>query len=65
MADFFSNFYISVFSILAYSEYQKLGFQKSEIFKHPSFRYSPVVNIENLDFKNPRFSNIRVFDIRL
>ena len=33
---FFSNFYKSVFSIFTYSEYRKLGFQKSEIFKHLS-----------------------------
>ena len=41
---FFSNFYKSVFSVFTYSGYRKLGFQKSEIFKHPCFRYSPVVN---------------------
>ena len=41
------------------------GYQKSEIFKHPRFRYSPIVNIENLDFKNQRFSSIRLFDIHL
>ena len=34
-------------------------------FINPSFRYLPIVNIENLDFKNPRFSNIRLFDIHL
>ena len=30
----------------------------SPTFINPCFRYSPIVNIENLDFKNPRFSNI-------
>ena len=43
---FFSNFYKSVFSIFTCSEYRKLGFQKSEIFKHLS---------KTGDFKNPRF----------
>ena len=37
----------------------------SPTFINPSFRYSPIVNIENLDFKNPIFSNIRLFDIHL
>ena len=27
----------------------------SPTFINPCFRYSPIVNIENLDFKNPRF----------
>ena len=72
---YFSSFYKSMFSIFTYSEYRKLGFQKSETFEHPCFRYSPVVNIENTDVrksriikhlskagisKNPRFSDIRV-----
>ena len=35
----------------------------SPTFINPSFRYLPIVNIENLDFKNPRFSNIHIFDI--
>ena len=25
----------------------------SPTFKNPCFRYSPIVNVENLDFKNP------------
>ena len=37
----------------------------SPTFKNPTFRFSPVVKYENLDYKNPRFSNIRLFDIRL
>ena len=49
ITDFFSNFYKSMFSIFTYSEYRKLEFQKSEIFKHPCFRYSLQVNIENTD----------------
>ena len=40
-----------------------LDIHLSGIFKHLSFRYSPIVNIENLDLKNPRFSNIRLFNI--
>ena len=35
----------------------------SPTFINPCFRYSPIANIENLDLKNPRFSNIRLFDI--
>ena len=35
----------------------------SPTFINPCFRYSVIVNIENLHFKNPRFSNIPVFDI--
>ena len=31
------DFQPSVFSIFAYSQTRKLGFQKSEIFKHQSF----------------------------
>ena len=30
----------------------------SPTFINPYFRYSNLVNVENLDFKNPRFSNI-------
>ena len=37
----------------------------SPTFINPCFRYSPIVNIENLYLKNPRLSNIRVFDIHL
>ena len=37
----------------------------SPTFINPCFRYSPIVNIENLDLKNPRLSNIRVFDIHI
>ena len=37
----------------------------SPTFINPCFRYSPIANIETLDLKNPRFSNIRVFDIHL
>ena len=37
----------------------------SPTFIDPCFRYSPVVNIENFDLKNLRFSNIRVFNIHL
>ena len=37
----------------------------SPAFINSCFRYSPIVNIENLDLKNPRLSNIRVFDIHL
>ena len=38
--------------------------QKSKIFKHYlTFRYSPTVKYENLDFKNLRFSNICLFNI--
>ena len=33
------------------SQIRKLGFLKSEIFKHPSFRYLPLVKHENLDFR--------------
>ena len=33
----------------------------SPTFINPCFQYSLVVNIENLDFKNSRLSNIRVF----
>ena len=54
---FFSNFYKSEFSIFTYSQIRKLGFQKkSEIFKRPFFRYSPIVNIENLDYKKSEIS---------
>ena len=30
----------------------------SPTFTNPCFRYSPIVNVENLDFENPRFSNM-------
>ena len=48
---YFSNFYKSVFSVFTCSEYRKLGFQKSETFEHPCFRYSPIMNIENADVR--------------
>ena len=34
-------------------------------FINPTFRFSPIVKYENLDYKDPRFSNIRYSDIRL
>ena len=37
----------------------------SPTFINPTFRFSPVVKYENLDYRSPRFSNIRLFDIRL
>ena len=61
---FFSNFYKSDFFIFACSQIRKVGRLKSKIFKHPSCQYLPIVKYENLDFKNPRFTNIRLFDIR-
>ena len=51
---YFSNFYKSLFSIFTYSEYRKLEFKKSETFEHPCFRYSPIVNIENLDLQKSK-----------
>ena len=57
------DFQTSVFSIFACSQIRKLGSQKSEIFKHPSSRYSHIVKYENLDVSNQRFSNICLFDI--
>ena len=64
IADFFPSIvYKSDFLISTYSQTQKLGFKKSEIFKHPFCRYSPTVKHENLDFKNSRFWNILFFDI--
>ena len=62
---FFSNFYKSDFSIFACNQIRRVGCLKSEIFKHPSCRYLPIVKCEKLDFKNPKFTNIRLFDIRL
>ena len=63
IVDFFpSNFYKSDFVIFTYSQTRKLGFKKSEIFKHPFCRYSPTVKHENLDFKNPRFTSINLSD---
>ena len=37
----------------------------SPTFINPTFRFSRKVKYENLDYKNPRFSNIRPFDVRL
>ena len=34
-------------------------------FINPTFRFSHIVKYGNLDYKNPRFSNIRFFNIRL
>ena len=33
----------------------------SEIFKHLTYRYSPIVKYENLDFKNLKFRSISPF----
>ena len=41
------DFQTSVLSIFAYSQIQKLGFQKSDIYKHSSFRYLPVAKYEH------------------
>ena len=49
------DFQTAVFSIFTYSRYRKLGFQKPESFKHTV----NVVSIENLDFKNRMFANLR------
>ena len=38
---------MSVLLIFAYSQIRKLGFQKSEIYKHSSFRYLPVAKYEH------------------
>ena len=62
---FFSNFYKSDISLSAYCQIRKVGCLKYEIFKHPSCRYSPIVKYEKMDFKNQRFTNIHLFDIRL
>ena len=35
----------------------------SPTFINSTFRFSPIVKYKNLDHKNPRFSNIRLFDI--
>ena len=37
----------------------------SPTFINPTFRFSPIVKYENLDYKNPIFSNIHRFVIRL
>ena len=47
------------FSIFAYSQIRKLGFQKFEIFRHLSFRCSPIVKYKNLDKNNQGFPNIK------
>ena len=55
------DFQTSVFLIFTYGQIGKPRFQKSEIYKHPSFRYSPIVKYENLThkkseiFKHPSF----------
>ena len=46
---FFSNFYKSDFSIFAYSQIRKVGGLKSEIYKHSSFRYSPIAKYDQDD----------------
>ena len=43
-------------------KYENVDYKKSEIFKHPSLRYSPIVKYENLDFKNVGFQT-SVFSI--
>ena len=42
-----------------------LGYRglSSPTFINPCFRYSPIVNIKNFDFKNPRFSNVCLVNI--
>ena len=37
----------------------------SPTFINSTFRFSPIVEYQNLDYKNPRFSNISLFDIRV
>ena len=53
-----------LFSELQMQPDRKRGYRGffSPTFINPCFRYSPKVNIENLDFKNPRFST-SVFSI--
>ena len=66
IANVFSPAFINpTFYKSACSQIRKVGCLKSEIFKRPSCRYLPIVKYENLDFKNPRFTNIRLFDICL
>ena len=57
------RFQTSVFSIFACSQIRKLGYLKSEIFKHPSFQYSPAVKYQNLDFRKIRDLQTSVFSI--
>ena len=45
------DFQTSAFLIFTYGQIGKPRFQKSEIYKHPSFRYSPIVKYENLAYK--------------
>ena len=45
------DFQTSVFFIFTYGRIGKPRYQKSEIYKHPSFRYSPIVKYENLACK--------------
>ena len=52
----------SAFSIFTYSEYRKLGFKKSETFKHLSFRYSPIVNGFIKVGKKIRVFNLATFE---
>ena len=55
---FFSDFYKSIFFIFTYGQIRKLGLQKIEIFKHPSFRYSPI-DFQTYIFSIFAYSRIR------
>ena len=58
---FFSPTFINPsFQFSSTVQYEHLDHKKSKISKHPSFQYSPIMNIKNLDFKNLRFPNIRL-----
>ena len=61
VSDFSPTFIKSDFSIFAYSQTRKLGCLKSKVFKHTSFRYSPMVKYENLDFKKSEISKYLPF----
>ena len=60
-----------IFRFSSIVKYESLDNKKSEIFTHPSFRYLPIdfqtfvfsiFVCSQMDFKNPRFSNIRLFN---
>ena len=54
--------WIRLFDFCLMSQIRKFWITKN---LHPSFRYTPIFKYQNLDFKNPRFPDILLFDICL
>ena len=60
IADFSPDFLTSSFSSFPNAKYEKSDFEKSEIFKHPTFRVFPNSKYEKSDLKMPKIFKLPI-----